>query len=957
MKKILVSTLLFLLCTFPMLAQHSIQSMVFDAKTAAPVEMGAVRLIRASDSTFVQGLQTDLKGYFNVKNIKPGNYILKVSMLGYNDYVVKVTMAQKDVILKNIQLQEDSHLLKEVEVRGSAAQVIVKGDTTEFNAAAFKTQQNAMTEDLLRRLPGVEVGTDGSIKVNGQSIKNIRVNGKKFFEGDIEMATKNIPAEMIDKIQVLDQKSDMAQMSGFEDGNTERIINLTFKANRRKGVFGNFTVGGGSDVYDDQPRNFRYDSNAMLSIMNGETQSTVIGGANNVNTSRSSRGRNAGQGGGGGMSGGMSMFGGGGNTALQNIAFNTATPINKKLTIGGDLTTNHSYTESNPETDTKNFLSNNTTIETNSKTKSYNEQFMGNLRAEIDWKKDSLNSFLIQPGMNIIRSFAGSDRETSNTTNDAYTSSGITHNNSNSTSLSASLNVLYSHKFGKGRVLTTNFSTSYSKNNSESFNKALTNYAARPKDSIDQHVLNNTDSYSFYLRTSFVQPLWNNKSQLETAASIRSNTSTTDQNQYNKDIYGNYTNLDLTYSNNYFNRTLNESLEANYKYTDKVYNLTLGAQMQPSQSYSNRIYSDGSGTPTTISVVNFAPNARLQYYFNNNKRKFLRLDYRGQSRQPSITQLQPVKNNSNPLSVSIGNPLLNPQFSHNLNLMFTTFNDSTFAALSGSLQGSFTKDAMVQNSIYDATGKRYGQTVNSKDAPYQIGANIAFNTPIFAKNIKFNTNTSASISEDYAYTKRFTTTNIDADNLPLGDLSKSTQYSGSEGITLSYQSDFLQVDLKGSLRLSNNTNSLTTTSSLLKDWSGGATVVMHLPYNINFATDLSYVLQEGYTTSNVSQMLWNASIDKTVFNSKGVIALKVFDILHDQKNFTQSVTGSSQTITRMNIVPTYAMLSFTYKLASFPGGNTRGQGDRQQRFGGGDMPAGMPAGGFGGGGFGGGRNN
>jgi len=138
MKKILVSTLLFLLCTLPMLAQHSIQSMVFDAKTAAPVEMGAVRLIRASDSTFVQGLQTDLKGYFIIKNIKPGNYILTISMVGYNSYVTKVTMAQKDVILKNIQLQEDSHLLKEVEVRGTAAQVVVKGDTTEFNAEHLK---------------------------------------------------------------------------------------------------------------------------------------------------------------------------------------------------------------------------------------------------------------------------------------------------------------------------------------------------------------------------------------------------------------------------------------------------------------------------------------------------------------------------------------------------------------------------------------------------------------------------------------------------------------------------------------------------------------------------------------------------------------------------------------------------------------------------------------------------
>ena len=296
---------LFLLSALTSFAQHSIQAMVFDAKNGLPIEMGAVRLLRVADSSMVAGCQTDLKGNFMLSKVKPGKYILVVSMVGYENYRQKISIETKNLILKNIQLRENAHLLKEVEVRGTAAQMVVKGDTTEFNATAFKTAQNAVVEDLLKRLPGVEVSAEGKITVHGQEIKKIRVNGKKFFNDDVEMATKNIPAELIDKVQVLDQKSDMAQLTGFEDNDTERIINLTFKPNRRKGLFGNVGAGGGLDLNGA----FRYDGNGILNFMDGDAQSTLTVGGNNTNTTRSSRGR-----GGWGPNSGL--------TTMQNIGFN-----------------------------------------------------------------------------------------------------------------------------------------------------------------------------------------------------------------------------------------------------------------------------------------------------------------------------------------------------------------------------------------------------------------------------------------------------------------------------------------------------------------------------------------------------------------------------------------------------------------------------------------------------------
>ena len=299
-------------------AQKSIQSTVFDSNNGMPLEMVTVRLLKGTDSTLVQGAQTNSKGWFSLPKIKPGKYILVVSSVGYNDHKENITVGNRDVILKNIQLAENVLALKELEVRGTAAQMVVKGDTLEYNATAFKTQENAVVEDLLKKLPGLEITAEGKITVNGEEIKKIRVDGKKFFDGDLEMATKNLPAEMIEKIQVLEQKSEMAQLTGFEDENTERIINLTTKSSRRKGVFGNIMGGAG---YDNEDL-LRYDGNANINFMNGDAQTSIVAGVNNINTSRSGRGRG-------------SWGANNGITETQNLGLNNNAIINDALANPG----------------------------------------------------------------------------------------------------------------------------------------------------------------------------------------------------------------------------------------------------------------------------------------------------------------------------------------------------------------------------------------------------------------------------------------------------------------------------------------------------------------------------------------------------------------------------------------------------------------------------------------------
>jgi len=931
MKKILLLVSLLFILFITASAQRSIQSVVFDAKNGLPIEMGAVRLLHLPDSALVQGAQTDLRGNFVLSKVKPGNYCVVVSMVGYINNRQNVIVANKDVILKNIHLSEDSHLLKEVEVKGTAAQMVVKGDTMEYNATAFKTVQNAVVEDLLKRMPGVEVSSDGKITVNGQSITKIRVDGKKFFDGDIETATKNMPADMIDKVQVLDQKSDVALMTGFEDNNTERIINLTTKANRRKGIFGNINGGAGLDLNND----VRYDGNGIVSIMNGDSQTAVLGGGNNTNTSRSGRGR-AGM---GNPSGGI--------TQTQNFGVNNNTTINPKFKIGGDGSFNHSTNESITENNTTNYLSG-SSFTNHSFNNSNPENYAANLRLEAEWKPDTLTTIVLQPTIGYNRSFNNSSSSYSYLTGTDTTTVGNSRNSGDGSSINANLNVIYNRKFTskKGRTLTANFQSGLSQSENESYN--LSNKTtANVLTSVNQYTKNNSDQYNFNLSMSYVEPLWNQKNLLQTTLSARVTNTTSEKDQYNKDPFSNnYSLKDSAYSNTFDNHFYTESLELNYKHVEQLWNVTLGGKIEPSQTISNTVYGDGTLRDVpTLSVVNFAPTARLQYNFT--KKKFMRIDYTGRTSQPSIDQMQPVKNNSNLMNETVGNPNLNPSFTHGLRLMYSAYNEKTFSSFNTFLNIQATKDALVLNSIYDQTGKQYSQTVNASSIPYNINGMIMFNTPIIAKTLHFMTSTSYGLTERYGYSsKNMNSQTIDTYNLLLGDLSDTQQYSAGEMLSLTLTQDAFEIGAKGSFQYSNTLNNLNPVTQVTKNWTATGNILLHLPYNINIGSDLNYSTLQGYSASDQKQLIWNGTIDKTIFkNNKGVISLKVNDILHQQLNYRQILTDNSIGYTRFNTLPSYFVVNFAYKIADFGGAkNQKGQRGDFQRFGpgreggGGDYP-------------------
>ncbi len=926
-------------------ANYSIQSKVLDKKNEASIELATIRLLAARDSSYVTGSTSNQDGSFILKNVPNGNYILEVKYLGYDHYYQNLQVKDKALILRPVLMEETVQNLSAVSVSGSAAQMLVKVDTIEFNAAAFKTTENDVVEDLLKRLPGVEV-SDGSITVNGEKITRVKVDGKKFFDGDIEMTTKNLTADMVDKVQVIDEKSDMAKLTGFEDDESERIINITLKKNRKRGVFGNVKAGAGTNL-TGQPLNeeeLRYDANAFVNFMLGESQTALVAGSNNTNSARSSRGR--GDGG-----------GGGGITTTHNIGINNNTQVNENLILGGDMSYNRSNNYSKSESTRDSWLAEDTL--TNSKSSvSRNNRDNVNLRFEMEWKIDSLNTLIVQPNVGFSHSERNSQSSYDYFTNGDTTSWGNSMNTSSSDSKNARLNLIYSHKSKarKGRTFTVNLGGKLSDSESQGYNKS-NKFTLTEGLLVDQTSINTSESYAMNFRASYVEPLWNLKNFVELSGSADYSKRTSEKSQYDKDENDVYNILDTEYSNNYLNTSMSEVLEAKYRYNNGVVNLTTGFKLQPSQNYSYTQYRDGSlPYETHQEVVNYSPSMSLRYNFGD-KRNFIRMEYRGRSSQPSISQMQPVKNNEDLMNETVGNASLLPSYAQNLRLLVTRYNPNTFLSWNASVYGSITQNALVSNSIYDATGKRYNQTVNSPKNPFNLNGSFMFNAPIIKNRLHFNTQTSLSYQERFGYTSRLTDLDIDINELPLGAESRTQNYSVNENMSLTFTHDVIEISARGNYSYNHTHNFLSNTPNQTHNWSGSANVNLTLPYSIKVASDIRYSDRRGYSVFDQNEIMWNATIDKS-FGKKLNLQLRMTDILRQRLNISQSIGDNYMSFQKYNTLPSYFMLTVTYKIASFGAKNNRQAGrmrggpdggpDGDGPAPGGDMPAPPMGGGPGG---------
>jgi len=976
--KCILLTLLFAL-SYPVMAQHTLSGTILSKTDGAPVEMATVRLFsytetpQGKDSTMVQGAQTTYDGMFVLTNIPQGEYKLIISSVGFAEHTKTIQMPKANLDLPTIRLAEQVQHLAEVSVQGRAAEMTVKGDTIEYNTSAYQVSETAMVEDLLKKMNGVEVDKEGKVTINGEEIKGVRIDGKKFFGDDVQTATKNIPADMIEKIQVIDEKSEMAKLTGFEDDDTERIINLSLKKDRKKGVFGNYSGALGADMVTanegwfnyadpafgatDAARaqhffndDFRYNTNIFTNLLLGESQTTIIAGANNTNEIRTGRGR--------GPFGGQNA----GVTASENLGVNTNIDLNSKiqkkdnttsLLLGGDATFGHSRNDTRTQTNKESYTNDFTYIN-NDSTSKLSHSWNAQMRLELEYQIDTLNKIIIRPTIGYTNSEYNSynayamDRDTVVDTlnHTVRINDGYQTQYSNSEDITAGLRTIYNHKFMRpGRSLTMRVNLNLT--NTKGYTSTLAEDLMLGRKTVDQYTHSGSNALSYSLRVSYVEPIYKNNHLLEMVASFSGNNRNSIKDQYSKDSISNDYQYDSIYSNLLTNNMYTEQLELNYRWLTEKMDLTLGARVLATQTHSTTSYGGVVSRDTLYNRWNWSPNARFRYKFG--KKEFARVVYRGNVSQPTIQQMEPVRNNSDAMNETLGNLGLQPAFRHNLFAMYSRFNQEKFSSMMTGLRASLTQDALTNNTIYDTTGKRYMQTVNADVIPWSIGADFMSNTPFCNKMFQFHSRTAVNYNERVAYVQR----ELDADEIaqmienntvPLGQASRTGNLRVSSELALRFTHQIVDIGIRNTNIYSLSRNSLNDQSkSHVGDWIIAGDVTFHLPKAWNISTDVGFTGRYGYAgISDPNEIVWNASIDKT-WNS-ATLTLKVYDLLHDKKNIVQTVGDDYISYQKFNTLPTYFLLTFTYKLNRMGGLKATGRAAWMQQMveGNGRPPMGPP---------------
>ena len=896
-------------------AQFTISGKVVSATDGTALEMTTIRLFSYSkaDSTLVQGAQTYIDGTFELHGIKNGEYRIFISNVGYKEQSKSIRVENKDLALPAIRLKEDVQALKEVQVQGHAAEMTVKGDTIEYNPAAYKVGENAMVEDLLKKMNGVTVDKEGNVTVNGETITAVRIDGKKFFGNDVQSATKNIPADMIEKVQVIDEKSEMAKLTGFDDDESEHIINLTLKKDRKRGIFGKYTGALGADMVTDNggwfdygntaygatpalrtkhffENDFRYNANIFTNILLGESQTTILGGANNTNEVRMGRGRGG-------------FFGQNANSGItwsENIGVNTNIDLNSHITpkdsktdllFGGDVAVNHSMNDTRTEQQKTEYAGESTYL-SNDTAKKQSRVWDVNLRLELEYQIDSTNKILIQPNLSYTGSSSASAEEYNYRKDTVLINQGNQQKIDSTREIGAGTKVTYNHKFARpGRSIT--LTGEYSFGNTIGYNKTL----AQGTNGVDQYTHSCNNSHSYSLKVAYVEPIYKNNHLLEIAVLASGRNRSSHKDQYSMDSLLNDYTYDSIYSNQLHNNYYTEQLELNYRWVSEKTNLTVGIKGLATQTHSKTYYGGALLRDTTVYSFNVAPTVKFKYKFG--KKEFARINYTGKATQPTITQMEPVRNNSNAMSETVGNLGLTPAFAHTLRFMYSRFNQDKFSSIMTGLQGSLTQNALVNNAIYDETGKIYQQTVNADALPWSIGGDLMYNTPFYNKLFQFNTRTSLSYNQRVAYISRDKTaaeiaTMLENNTFVLGDRSMTGNLRVTEDLNLRFTHSLVDVGVRGNMTYSRTTNNLTNNSaSNVFNWGVTGDIEFHLPKAWTISADCGYTARYGYNLSDVNEVILNASIEKTWSNA--TLSLNVYDILHQKKNIVQVVSDNAIT--------------------------------------------------------------
>ena len=965
------------------IAQRNISGKVIESDSQEPVAQTTVRLLK-SDSTMVTGSLTNLDGIFRVKAPANGNYIVQVTCVGFKPYTKNVKIsADKDIALGTIELKPDAIMLKGATVTGQAAKVTLKEDTFVYNASAYRTPEGSVVEELVKKLPGAQVDDDGKITINGKEVKKILIDGKEFMTGDTKTAMKNLPTSIVERVKAYDQKSDLARVSGIDDGEEETVLDFGIKRGMNRGYMVNADLAAGTRS--------RYSGRIFAGMQSSDLKIFIPMSANNVNDM-------------GFPGGGGGRFGGGrqGLTATKMLGFNLNYEKKDRFKLDASIRWNHSNVDAVVRRSTEDFMSGNASTFSNNLTSNMSRTNSWNARFRLEWTPDSLTNIMMRPQFNynsndgLGEGYSMTfDEDPFKTIKDPYDDEelqklidkGVVKNRNvnNSISYSDSKSAggwlqLNRRLNSKGRNITLRFSGNVGEGMSRSFTNSLVEYYQLVnqfgEDSTYQanrYAVTPTKNWNYGLRATYSEPIFRQVylqfSYQYQYSYTKSDRATYDFSNYAADFFGvtpRYRGWDdylallggsplegfrddkLSRFSEY--RNYNHTAEIMLRVVRKAYNLNIGFQVMPQRSHFTQDY-QGVHTDTVRTVTNIAPTADFRWKISNVSQ--LRFNYRANSSQPSMSDLLDITDNSDPLNVRKGNPGLKPSFTQNFRLFYNNYIQNHQRSIMANVSFSTTRNSISNMVTYDAASGGRTTRPENINGNWNAFGMFMFNTAIDSAGF-FNVNTFTTLSYNNSVGYVSVGRNTDSQ--------KSTTKSTTVGerLAASYRNSWLEFELNGSLEYMHARSELQSNNNL-DTWtfSYGGSLQMTAPWGTQLSTSMNMNSRRGYNDAsmNTNELIWNAQVSQSFLRGNALtLSLQFYDILHRQSTFSRTVDAMRRSDTEYNAITNYAMLHVIYRLNIFGSGSNRGPqggpggpgGGRRGGGFGGPGGGGRPGGGFGG---------
>ena len=946
MKRSILSMLLMLVAIASLAQERLISGKITDRDTKEPVEQVTIQLLK-TDSTYVSGAISNERGLFHVNAPANGKYLLKITSVGYKPTVKRIQISEdKNLAMGNVVIGADAIMLKGAVVTAMAQKVSLKEDTFVYNSAAYRTPEGSVVEELVKRLPGAEVSDDGTIKINGKEVKKILVDGKEFMTGDTKTALKNLPTSIIDKIKAYDEKSDLSKVTGIDDGEEQTVLDFGVKKGMNKGVISNIDLGVGNKN--------RYNMRGMGGYFANNNRFMLFANANNT----SDRGFGGGPGRG---------FWGGANglNASKMIGANYNYELKDKFKFNTSLRWNHSDGDVWSSRSSENFMGTSSSF-SNSLSQSYSRSNSWNGNIRLEWMPDSMTNILFRPSISWSSSDGLSGSQSASYNKDPYTittkdplseegieemekaeamvnsqlTNGITYSDNNNINGMLQVN----RKLGnKGRNITFRVDAKYTDNDSKSISlnnaKLYLVQTAEGKDSTYQtnrYNLTPSKNYSYAGQLTYSEPLWK-ATFLQFSYKFTYSYSKSDRSTYDFSKYAmsgdheyrgwdSYLNPFTGHLNDYRDdnlsrfseyRNYNHDIQVMMRFIRQKYNLNFGVMVQPQQSKYIQDY-QGVHVDTVRNVVNVSPTLDFRYRFS--KMSNLRINYRGTTSQPSISQLLDITDNSDPLNISMGNPGLKPSFTQNFRLFYNNFVQNHNKGIMTFVNFSTTNNSISNKVTYDeTTGGRITRPENINGNWNAMGA-FMFNCSIDSAGVwNINTGAHANYNNYVSY--------LSLDKKSDSQKNTTRSITWRQNLSFSYRNDWAEFSLDGTLTYNKAKNKLQPTSNL-ETWqfSYGPSMTLTAPWGTSLNSSLSINSRRGYNDSsmNTDEFVWNAQLSQGFLKGKPLtIMLQFYDLLRQQSTFSRAISATSRTDTEYNAINSYAMLHVVYRLNLFGGKEAR----------------------------------